>query len=57
MSIFEFERLLLLPLMIYLLLYWRETEARRGDGEYWRLSEEAERHNIGFIEHLSSLLD
>ena len=31
-------------MMMFLLLYRRETEARRGDGEDGRLSEEAERH-------------
>ena len=31
-------------MMMFLLLYRRETEARRGGGEYGRLSEEAERH-------------
>ena len=44
-------------MMMMIFPYRREAKARRGDGEEWRLSEEAERHDIGFIEHLSSLLD
>ena len=29
------------------LLYWRETKARKGEGEYVRLSEEVERRESG----------
>ena len=56
-SIVEFEQLFLLLLMICFLLYRRETKARRGDREQGRLSEDAEKHESGFIDRLSTSLD
>ena len=47
--------LLLMMMMLVIVLNRRETEARTGDGEYGRLSEEAERRESG-DNHCHSLL-